>query len=134
MGLKIYAVMGGLAAVAVGVSEADKSANYIPTEATVTSAQIDCYVKNRKSQLVEQDTETRAYMDCELAPLAAEYHGYSGSDVRQRVTFEYRYKSPVDGSRQTGNHISTSDIEDYDRRGKKFMIHAHKEDPAKRRF
>ncbi len=134
MQLKMY---GGIAVVAVigaAVSQVDKSMNYIETPAIVTSASVDCFVKDSNSEVVEKATGKLAYMDCLMAPIAAEMHGHSARDVKQRVKFEYEYTSPVDGSRQSGERTMTNNVERYDAEGKTFMIYAHKSDVAKRRF
>ena len=104
MGVVAYAKLGvvGLIATAVGVSQADKTMNYIETDAVVTSANIDCYVKAGKRKLVEKKTDKLAYMDCELAPYAAKEFGYDESDVHQRTKLTYKFKSPVDGSSSKG--------------------------------
>lgn len=114
-----------------GVSMADRTMNYIPTEATVVTADVDCYVKNSSGQLVDKTTEKRAYMDCEFAPLAAEMHGYSKSDIHKRTKFTYSFVSPVDGSKQKGQH--ETEYAQYDV-GQKFTIYAHKEEAGRSRF
>ena len=135
MGLKTYGAMGAMLAVGVGVSQADKSMNYTPVDATVTASVVDCYVKSNKTQLVERGSEDRAYMGCDVAPMAAAVHGYDASDVHVRVKFEYEFVSPIDGSVQTGDGSREgSAAAEYNAEGKVFTIYAHKEDPAKRRF
>lgn len=126
-------VVGGLAVFAA-VSETDKRMNYVEAEAVVTSASFDCYVRSGKKSLVEKKTDKLAYMDCDIAPYAAEEFGYSKSDVHKRITMVYRYVSPVDGSRQLGEYKGTGSDEVRYRKGTRFTVYAHKEDPAKSRL
>ena len=134
MGVVSYAKLGivGVIATVVGVSQADKTMNYIETDAIVTSADIDCYVKSGKRKLVEKKTDKMAYMDCKLAPYAAKEFGYDESDVRHRTKLTYKFSSPVDGSSQKGEHVDENSG-DY-KVGKKIKIYAHKSEPGKNRF
>jgi hypothetical protein len=130
---KIYLGIIAAIGVSVGVSEADKSMNYIPTEATVTSTEIDCFVENSKSKIVEKDTDELAYMDCAMAPLAAAEFGHHERDIQKRIQFKYTFKSPVDGSLQFGNYTGTGDEVKY-KTGTKFEVFAHKTETKKSRI
>jgi hypothetical protein len=130
--LKIYGAMIAVGAVAVGVSEADKTMNYIPTDAVVKSAKVECFVKSGKKYLAEKATDRMAYMDCDFAPYAAEKFGYAKSAVQERVQFTYSYKSPVDGSTQSGKYESEGSSLKY-RNGTRFKIFAHKTEAGKSR-
>jgi hypothetical protein len=134
MGIVTNAKLGvvGLIAVAVGISEGDKRLNYVQTDATVTSAKIDCYVKSSKKELVEKTTNKRAYMDCDMAPYAAKEFGYSESDISKRTKLTFKFKSPVDGSQQKGDH--TDEYSGNYKVGQKIQIYAHKSEPAKSRW
>lgn len=134
MGIVNYAKLGvvGVIAVAAGVSQADKTMNYVETDAFVTSAKVDCYVKAGKKELVEKKTNKLAYMDCDMAPYAAEEFGYDKSDIHQRTKLTYKFNSPVDGSSQKGDHV-----DNYSGKykvGQKIKIYAHKSEPGKTRF
>jgi hypothetical protein len=61
------AVIGGIAIIA-GVSFVDRSVNYVPAKARITSAKVDCYVEGKKGRVVHKDTNDTAYMACNLAP------------------------------------------------------------------
>jgi hypothetical protein len=106
--------------------------NYIPTEAIVTSVEIDCSVENSRGKIVEKKTDKKAYMDCEMAPLAAAEFGYDESDIKKRIQFKYKFKSPVDGSLQFGSYTGTGKETAY-KNGTKFEVYAHKETPEKSR-
>ena len=134
MSLKVYGGLGALLLVGAGVSQADKKMNYTPTEAVVTSAVVDCYVESGNEKLVHKDTEELAYIDCDMAPYAAVMNDFDADDVHYRVKFDFAYNSPVDGSRQTGSHTKRGKTADAYKRGHRFTIHAHKEEPSKNRF
>ena len=131
--LKLYGLVGAGLVGFYTISMTDRGMNYVETEARVIDSKVDCFVKAYKSKLIEKSTGKMAYMDCKLAPIAAEMHGYSKSDIRQRVQFTYEYVSPVDGSRQRDKHTAESNVERYGK-GKTFTVYAHKEDPAKSRI
>ena len=134
MGVVSYAKLGvvGLIATAAAVSQADKTMNYIETDAVVTSANIDCYIKAGKRKLVEKKTDKMAYMDCDLAPFAAKEFNYDETDIHRRTKLTYKFKSPVDGSSQKGDHVDEYSG-DY-KVGKKIKIYAHKTEPSKTRW
>ncbi len=134
MGLKMYAGLAGVIAVGAAVSQADKSMNHVSTDAVVTKATVDCYIENSQSKLIDKTTNEMAYLDCTLAPYAASMHGYAESDIHKRVHFEFAYTSPADGSRQTGEHTTSSGVERYDEQGEPFTIYAHKSEPSRNRF
>lgn len=121
----------GAIAVGVGVSQADKSMNYIEVEATVTKSIVDCYIENSSGRLVEKDSEKLAYMDCDQAPAAAAQFDYSKSDIKTRSQYEFTYVSPVDGSKQKG-----ADTNKYAeiKTGQKIKVFAHKTEPGKSRM
>jgi hypothetical protein len=130
--LKLSAALIVFGAVGVGVSEADKTMNYVPTDAYVKTAKVECFVKSGRKHLVNKGTNSMAYMDCELAPLAAKQFGYDESAVQERVEFTYTYQSPVDGSMQSGKHVSDGSDFKY-RKGVKFSVYAHKTEAGKSR-
>lgn len=121
----------GAIAVGVGVSQADKAMNYTEVEAVVTKSIVDCYVKDGDNFLAQKSTDKMAYMDCELAPLAAEQFNYKKSAIHKRSQYEFAYVSPVDGSKQKG-----ADTNDYAeiKVGQKIKIYAHKTEPGKSRM
>jgi hypothetical protein len=133
MSLKTYGIIGVIAAGAYGVSEADKSMNYIETSAIVNEVEVDCYAKNSNTKLEVKATGELAYMDCDIAPLIAEAKGMSKNDVKKRAVVTFRYRSPVDNSRQTGKHTISNYKDNYDP-GREFKIFAHKEKPKKTRW
>ena len=117
----------------MAVSAADLSMNYTEVQARVTKSTVDCYVENSGGKLVERETDKLAYMDCDLAPIAASMHGYDDSDVHRRAKYEFIYRSPVDGSRQKGEATDRNAAKDEYRRGKVVMVYGHNEEPAKYR-
>ena len=133
MSLKTYGIIGVIAAGAYGISEADKSMNYIETSAIVNEVKVDCYVKSSKGKLEVKATGDLAYMDCDIAPLIAEAKGMSKKDVKKRAVVTFRYRSPVDNTRQTGEHTISNYKGNYDP-GREFKIFAHKENPEKTRW
>ncbi len=124
--------MVGVVAVGFGVSQADKTMNYVETDAFVTSAKVDCFVKAGKKELVEKKTNRLAYMDCDMAPYAAKEFGYNEFDIHQRTTLAYKFKSPVDGSSQKGDHVDN--YSGSYKVGQKIKIYAHKSEPGKTRW
>lgn len=130
--LKMYGALMVVGAVAVGVSEADKTMNYVPTDAVVKSAKVDCYIKSGKRFVAEKATNKMAYIDCDMAPFAAKEFDHEESAIKERVQITYSYKSPVDGSMQTGEYESKDSGVKY-RAGTKFKVFAHKEEPGKSR-
>jgi hypothetical protein len=121
----------GLFAVGFAVSEGDKKLNYIETDAVVTSAKVDCFVKNGKNYVESKSTKQMAYMDCEMAPYAAAEFGFKDTDISKHTKLAFTYKSPVDGSKQTGE--KEDDYIQY-KIGQKIKIYAHKSDPKKMRL
>lgn len=134
--LKLKAIAGVVVVVGVGglmLSDAnDLKENYTLVDAKITSVKVDCYVKKRKKKLVVKGTSETAYMDCKIAPIAAEQFGYDEDDVHRRATITYRYKSPVDNKRYKGSYTRTSKIDTY-KKGKIIRVHAHKTEPEKSR-
>ena len=116
----------GAVATISGVSFADREMNYAETPAVVTAAEVDCYVRARKRELIDKTTNELAYMDCDLAPIAAKMHGFSEADVCKRTKLKFRYVSVADGSKQVGEY------EDKGRTykvGQKITVYSHKTEP-----
>ncbi len=134
MSFKIYGILGVLAAGAYGVSETDKSLNYIETDAKITKLTTECTVQKRKSKLVNKETGDLAYMDCKLAKLVAPIKGYSVSDVRYHHKIEYKYKSPVDNEWHNDKGSKTAYSEGKYKKGQSFKVLAHKTDANKTRW
>jgi hypothetical protein len=130
--LKMYGAMMVVGAVAVGVSEADKTMNYVEADAVVKTATVECYIESGKRFVAEKATNRMAYMDCDMAPFAAKEFDHEESAIKERVTFTYRYKSPVDGSMQTGEYEAKNAGIKY-RSGTKFKVLAHKTELGKSR-
>lgn len=124
------AVVGAIGVYAA-VSYADRGLNYVETEAVVTATTVDCFVKNGDEKLVEKDTSKLAYMDCDMAPLAATLHGFKELDVHKRTKLKFKYLSAADGSKQTGEH--TDEYSAY-KVGQKIRIYSHKSEPATMRW
>ena len=125
------AVIGGIGVYAA-VSFADREMNYVETEAVVTAATADCFVESGKRELVEKATNKRAYMDCDMAPLAAQLHDFKESDVKRRTKLKFKYVSAADGSRQTGEH--TDEGRTAYKVGQKIRIYTHKSEPETMRW
>lgn len=112
-------------------SMADRKMNYVETEATITEAKVDCFVKNGKSKLVERSTDKLAYMACDEAEVAARVHGYPSSAVQERYKLKFSYVSAADGSRQNGSY--ETEYGEY-KRGQKIKIYSHKTEPKTMRW
>jgi hypothetical protein len=121
----------GAVLAAFGVSQADKSINYIKVDATVTSAKVDCYVESGNEYIKSKDTNSLAFMDCEMAPYAAKEFGFEQSDIKKRTEFAFSYTSPVDGKLHKGNNTKKNAAYKV---GEKVDLYAHKEEPEKFRF
>ena len=119
---------------AYGVGELDKSMNYVETDAYVSQIEVDCFIKDGNSKVVEKNSGRLAYMDCKMAPLVAPIHDHDASDIQYRYQLEYTYKSPVDGSRHKKEHTVTSHSQDKYRKDQDIKIFAHKDEPAKSRW
>jgi len=130
MSLKFYGVLGVVFLGAYASIQVNNSLHYVEVEAEVVESKIDCFVKSGKSKLVKNDTTEMAYMDCDLAPIAAERFGYDQDDIKQRVQFTYEYYSPVDDSVQQNEATKTSSVEMY-AEGAVIKVLAHKEKPSK---
>ncbi len=121
----------GAIAVGVGVSQADKTMNYIEVEAVVTKSIVDCYVKSGNDFIAKKGTDDMAYMNCEMAPYAAEQFGFKKEAIQKRSQYEFAYVSPVDGSKQKGaDNNEHAEIKS----GQKIKIYAHKKEPGKSRM
>jgi hypothetical protein len=95
LGVRAVLSMGALAALGIAIT-VDRVVNYTKTDGVVTAVETDCFVKGYKKEIVERDTNTRAYVPCAQAPAVAEEFGYSQSNIKQRHQVTYRYVSPVD--------------------------------------
>jgi hypothetical protein len=94
--------MIGLAGVFYVGDQINLHANYTKVEGKIVSVEADCYIQAGRSKLVEKDSGTKAYMDCNEAKLAAEAFGYKPRDIHRRVKITYVYQSPVDKSQHKG--------------------------------
>jgi hypothetical protein len=108
-------VVAGIFVLGVGVmytvSMVDRGLHYTQVKAQVTSAAVDCYVESGRSNIVKKGTKQLAYMDCQMAPFAAKEFGFSASAVKKRAKLKFTYKSPADGSTQSGEHeVSDADV------------------------
>jgi len=118
-----------------GFQQTDKALNYIETTATVDTIKYECTVENYKGDHLEhKSTGKKAYMDCDLAKLAAAQHGFKESDIDLHANLEYSWTSPADGSTQHKTHRTRVDNREEYSRGKTFNIYAHKEDASKSYF
>ena len=134
MGLKSYGAIIGCVAVAAGVSQADKAANYTKSEAQITAATFDCYVEHGNRHLIERDTEDRAYIDCSLAPMAAVMNDFKPEHVKTRMKATYQYVSAIDGETYQKS-FTKSDIDQADYQvGSTIEVYLHKTKPEKSRF
>jgi len=131
---KIYLGIFALIGAGVGFSELDKSMNYVETNATVVSMEVDCFIKAGKRSVVVKETDDLAYMDCDMAPMVAVKFDHDESDIHKRAKIAFEYVSPVDGGTYSGD--TTKEYErnfrDYSV-GSNFMVYAHKEKPGKSR-
>lgn len=132
--LKVYAGMIVAGTVAYGASEADKKMHYVETDAVVKTAKIECYVEQGKNFVADKKTNQMAYMNCDLAPYAAEQFSFSKSDIHHRNTMTYSFKSPVDGKTYVDNYETTSEPLASLTSGKHFKMYAHKTEASKSRI
>jgi hypothetical protein len=95
LGIRAILSMGLFAIVGIGIT-VDRVFNYTKSDGVVTAVETDCYVEGFRKEIVESDTNTRAYVPCAQAPALATEFGYSQSDIKQRHKVTYRYVSPVD--------------------------------------
>jgi hypothetical protein len=129
---KIIGCVFGVFGLGVAVDLADRSANYEQTDARLVSVTTDCYVEGGRQKIVEKSSGETAYMDCGLAPLAAEQFGHSKVDIKRRAKLKFIYRSPVDGTKQTGTftHMNAPKYSV----GQHVTIYAHTTSPEKSRF
>jgi hypothetical protein len=130
--MKIIGAVFGVFGLVVAADYADRSANYEQTDARLVSVKFDCYVEGGRKKVVEKSSGEMAYMDCGLAPFAAEQFGHSKDDIKRRATLRYVYRSPVDGTQQSGlfTHMNAPKYSV----GQRVTIYAHTSTPDKSRF
>ena len=134
MGFKTYGIVGVIAFGAYGVSEADKSLNYVEATAKITHLSTECTVEARKKRLVHKDSGELAYMDCKLAKLIAPAKGYSEDNIKYHYELEYSYKSPVDNQWHTDKGTRTSSKAEKYKAGQEFLVLAHTRKANKTRW
>ena len=130
---KQIAMIGGfgvLIGATMVVQADDLKKNYVKVDATIKEVTVDCYVQNGRSKIVEKNSDELAYMDCAMAPLAAERWGYKESDIHKRAKVTYSYLSPVDRNFYRGEFVRKDDVEAY-KKGASISIFAHKEEASK---
>jgi len=110
----------------------DLKANYTLVEAEITDVAVQCYIERSKKKVVQKDTNDLAYMDCSVAPLVAEQHGFDDADIKQRASVTYSYRSPVDDEVYSGTYARKGEVEALVP-GKTIHVHAHKVEPDKSR-
>jgi hypothetical protein len=108
----------------------DLEENYVKTSANIKTVAIDCYIEDARGKIVDKETDDLAYMDCALAPLVAQKHGYDAGDIHKRAQIEYIYLSPVDDNYYSGSFTRKNDVEDY-AAGGEIQIFTHKTEPDK---
>lgn len=130
--MKIIGVVFGVFGLGVAVDLADRSANYEQTDARLVSVKVDCYVEGGRKQVVEKSSGDMAYMDCNVAPYAAKQFGHTKGDIKRRAILRYVYRSPVDGTKQSGvfTHMNAPKYS----LGQHVTIYAHTSAPEKSRF
>jgi hypothetical protein len=127
-GYGMLAVIGGIATYA-GVHFSDRAINYAQTDARVAVAKTDCYVKSSSYKIEDKNTGDLLYVSCNVAPELASHFGMQRSDIKKRVAVKYIFKSPVDGSEQSGEFEDSNATSDYSV-GSIIKIYAHTTDPA----
>lgn len=108
----------------------DLEKNYVQTSATIKAVSIDCYIQDSRGKIVDKNTDDLAYMDCALAPLVAQKHGYDENNIHKRAQIEYTYLSPIDDNYYGGAFTRKNDVEAY-AVGNKIQIFTHKTEPDK---
>ncbi len=113
-----------------GFVEYQKNTQYVSVEATVTSWRVDCYAVKRNANYKESKRRfpIRNVSCSDMksnATLARRY------DPRYRVRYSFEYKSPADGSLQTGKR-DREGLRKVERPcvGERIQIHAHKSKPT----
>jgi hypothetical protein len=129
--MKFYGGVIALGVLLYGYSMANKGMNYVETKAYITAVETDCYIEAGRSKIVEEGTKKTAYMDCKMAPMVAKQHDMDESAVRHRSRLKFSYRSPADGSVQTGEHTLRPAPEGKYTRDGQVMIYAHKEQATK---
>lgn len=125
--LKISGVFGAVAAGVWLNGSHDLNNNYVPVEARIVASTTECYIKSGRKSVVNKSDDSLAYMPCRDAPTVARQFGYSSKDIKYRTTYKFRYRSPVNGSYQRGEHTDSSAKPHEYTRGKKIKVYAHKE-------
>jgi hypothetical protein len=117
----------GLVGAVVVYHQIDLKVNYTDVEAVVTVDKTDCFVEHGKEYLSVKGKKEMAYIDCDLAKLVVTKYGFTVDDIKKRQMLSYKYKSPVDGSMQTGTHTDKYGNGQF-KTGQKVKIHAHTSD------
>lgn len=126
--LKVY---GGLfvAVVLIGGNAMYEKAknlkeNYTVVDAQIIQVDVDCYIKDGKNKVVRKGSTELFYMDCTLAPFVAAKYDMHERYIYKRAQITYRYRSPVDNRRYTGNYTRKGQVDRYVP-GKDIQVHAH---------
>jgi hypothetical protein len=95
------------------VIQIDRATNYTKINGQITELATDCFVKRGKESIVEKNGRGLAYMDCDLAPLAAIRFNMSESDVKKRTKITYSYTSPLDQQTYTETYSDEPSNKEY---------------------
>jgi hypothetical protein len=128
-----FKIMGAMAAlVGIGVLaiviQVDRATNYTKVNGQITDLATDCYVKSGKTRIAEKDGGGLAYMDCDLAPLAAVRFNMSEKDVKKRTKITYSYNSPLDNKSYTDSYTDEPSFQEF-KVGEVYTVLASKKKP-----
>lgn len=119
-GLGAIVVVAGLGGYHI-FNETDKRVNYVPVEAEVTAAKSTCYLEH------ETKSHKRRSVNCSLAR-----NRKTMRRMHREVVYQFNFKSPVDGSLQSGKGSTKFDMDEaYFKRGASIQLHAHAQVPSK---
>ena len=122
-------IVGGGGALIVGTmffQASDINKNYVRVDAVVTSVNVDCYVKSGNKRIVKKNKDELTYMNCAIAPYAAEKFGFKKTAIKKRAKVKYEYTSPADNDMHDGEFVKKRDIDKF-KEGVNIKIYAHKE-------
>jgi hypothetical protein len=108
-----------------GIGMIYRATSFDVTDAVITSVETDCFIKDSNAELKKNSTNERAYMDCDIAPLAAAEFKFSASAIQKRSKVTYRYVSPVDKKEHVDATTFDSTNQNF-RTGEVYAVLAHK--------
>ena len=99
MRLAVFAAIALGAAGLAAYDKYDKSTNYQPVDARISTVSEQCYMEKSERGVLTRTTSTSDLLRCELAEvLTREHPKWQGYAIKHKIEIRYSYVSPVDGA------------------------------------